>query len=63
MRRAKPAKRPQEKPDISCETCIHGGECDRKKENSFCTQWRSNRAEVRQPDPNDIWKQGGPVEF
>lgn len=46
-----------------CTTCIHARGCERYAENSFCTRWQGRAPEKREPDPNELWKQGEEVEF
>lgn len=46
-----------------CSTCIKRKECERYRENSFCTQWAAKEPEPAGPDPNELWKRGEEVAF
>ena len=50
-----------QKPD--CCTCIHRRECERYRENSYCTKWQSREPNPEGPDPNELWKRGEEVGF
>ena len=44
-----------------CDHCFLRDSCPDAEPGTFCVMWRSREPEKREPDPNDLWRQGEDV--
>ena len=44
-----------------CANCWKRHICPNAQEGKFCSRWQSTKPEAREPDPNDLWRQGEDV--
>lgn len=52
-----------EQPDLDCTTCAERQTCERAEEGSFCSRWHRREPAPEGQDPNEVWRQGGEVDF
>lgn len=46
-----------------CGTCWQRDQCPNAQAGEFCPRWQSTKPAAREPDPNDLWRQGEDVGF
>ena len=46
-----------------CANCFLRNSCPDAVPGQFCTMWTSREAPKREPDPNDLWRQGEEAVF
>lgn len=46
-----------------CDNCFLKDSCADAVPGQFCTAWISREPKPREPDPNDLWRQGEDVSF
>ena len=46
-----------------CDHCFLRDSCPDAEPGSFCVMWQSREPKPREPDPNDLWRQGEDVVF
>ena len=46
-----------------CDHCFLRESCPDVEPGTYCVMWRSREPKTREPDPNDLWRQGEDVVF